>query len=78
MLEVLGLLAGNLFAPFMRQRTFMMLARSRPRDLLFLTDLIAAGTLTPVIDRTYPLTDAADAIRHLEAGHARGKVIVTV
>ncbi|MEO8292967.1 MAG: zinc-binding dehydrogenase, partial [Actinomycetota bacterium] len=43
-----------------------------------LTELIEAGTLTPVIDRTYPLIEAADAIRYLEQGHTRGKVVITV
>ena len=46
--------------------------------LLALTDLIEAGKVTPVIDRTYPLDQAADAIRYLELGHVAGKVVVTV
>jgi NADPH:quinone reductase-like Zn-dependent oxidoreductase len=40
--------------------------------------LIEAGKVTPVIDRTYPLSETADAVRYLEAGHARGKVVITV
>ena len=43
-----------------------------------LTGLIQAGKLTPVLDRTYPLADTADGLRHLEQGHARGKVVITV
>jgi NADPH:quinone reductase-like Zn-dependent oxidoreductase len=79
MLEVLGLLiGGNLLSRFRRQRAFMLLAHARPSDLVFATELIAAGKLKPVIDRTYPLAEAAEAIRYLEAGHARGKVIVVV
>jgi NADPH:quinone reductase-like Zn-dependent oxidoreductase len=41
-------------------------------------ELIEAGKVTPVIDRTYPLGQVSDAIRYLEQGHARGKVVVTV
>jgi NADPH:quinone reductase-like Zn-dependent oxidoreductase len=43
-----------------------------------LTDLIEAGTVVPVIDRTYPLEQAADAIRYLEGGHVAGKLVLTV
>jgi NADPH:quinone reductase-like Zn-dependent oxidoreductase len=46
-------------------------------DLLALNGLVEEGRVTPVIDRTYALVDAAEAVRYLEAGHARGKVIVT-
>jgi NADPH:quinone reductase-like Zn-dependent oxidoreductase len=47
-------------------------------DLQFLKQLIEAGTLTPVIDRTYPLAEIPEAIRYLEEGHAQGKVVITV
>ncbi|MGP4111081.1 NAD(P)-dependent alcohol dehydrogenase [Streptomyces sp. 4N509B] len=47
-------------------------------DLLAVTALVGAGTLTPVVDRTYPLADTADGMRHVEGGHARGKAVVTV
>ena len=47
-------------------------------DLLFLMQLIEAGKLAPVIDRTYPLAEVPEAIRYLEEGHARGKVVITV
>lgn len=50
----------------------------RQQDLLTLKELIEAGKLTPVIDRTYPLSEAAEAIRYLDQGHARGKVVLTV
>jgi len=72
------MLKGMVLSRFVRPRELMFFATIRQGDLRFLTDLIVKGKLTPVIDRTYPLANAADAIRHLETGHARGKVIVTI
>jgi NADPH:quinone reductase-like Zn-dependent oxidoreductase len=46
-------------------------------DLATLTELIEAGKITPVIERTYSLSETPEAIRYLEAGHARGKVVIT-
>jgi NADPH:quinone reductase-like Zn-dependent oxidoreductase len=63
---------------FRRQRLRMLVTRERSQDLEALTELIEAGKVTPVVDRTYPLRQAPDAVRHLEGGHARGKVVVTV
>jgi NADPH:quinone reductase-like Zn-dependent oxidoreductase len=52
---------------------------SETQDLLqALTEAIEAGKVTPIIDRTYPLSQAADAISHLEQGHTAGKVVLTV
>ena len=67
-----------LLAPFISQQMGMMLAELNKKDLTVLADMMQAGTVKPVIDRTYPLSQIADAIRYLEQGHARGKVIVTV
>lgn len=53
-------------------------AKLNGHDLAYLADLASAGKLTPIIDRTYPLEDAADAVRYVETGHARGKVVLTV
>jgi NADPH:quinone reductase-like Zn-dependent oxidoreductase len=75
--DVLGLLALWI-APFVRQRFRMFVAKVNNRDLLFLTPLIEAGKITPIIDRAYPLPDTAEAMRYMEAGHARGKVVITV
>ncbi|QNP74867.1 NAD(P)-dependent alcohol dehydrogenase [Streptomyces roseirectus] len=63
-----------------RLRVILPAAPAGPthEDLLAVTALIEAGKLTPVIDRTYTLAEAAEGVRHVERGHARGKVVVTV
>jgi NADPH:quinone reductase-like Zn-dependent oxidoreductase len=61
-----------------KQKLVGLMYRETPDLLLALTELIEAGKLTPVIDRTYPLNQAAEAIRHLERGHAAGKLVLTV
>ena len=67
-----------LLSPFMRQQGPMYLASSNNKDLVVLKELIEAGKVTPVIDRTYPLSDTPEAFRYLEESHARGKVVITV
>jgi NADPH:quinone reductase-like Zn-dependent oxidoreductase len=47
-------------------------------DLVALNELIEAGKVTPVIDRTYPLSETPEAFQYLDKGHARGKVVITV
>jgi NADPH:quinone reductase-like Zn-dependent oxidoreductase len=56
----------------------METAKGNQKDLLFIRELLEAGKVIPVIDRTYPLREVPEAIRYLEASHARGKVIITV
>jgi NADPH:quinone reductase-like Zn-dependent oxidoreductase len=56
----------------------MLMAELNKKDLTILGDLMQSGKVTPVIDRTYPLSQIAEAIRYLEQGHARGKVVITV
>jgi NADPH:quinone reductase-like Zn-dependent oxidoreductase len=56
----------------------MDVANTNPQDLVFLKELLEAKKIAPVIDRCYPLSQTADAIRYLEEGHARGKVIINV
>jgi NADPH:quinone reductase-like Zn-dependent oxidoreductase len=63
---------------FTHQTLRPVLQGETPQDLLVLKDLIEDGAVTPVIDRTYPLSDAAQALAYVGAGHARGKVVVTV
>ncbi len=48
------------------------------KDLVVMKELIEAGKVKPVIDRRYPLSEVPEAIRYLEEGHARGKVVITV
>lgn len=60
-----------------RQRLTMSLAKENASDLDRLTSMIEAGQVTPCIDRTYPLAEAADAMRHLAQGRTRGKVALT-
>ena len=64
-------------SPFLRQQGRPYLSVPKLKDLTFLKELIEAGKVTPAIDRTYPLSDAADAFRYLGNGHARGKVVIT-
>jgi NADPH:quinone reductase-like Zn-dependent oxidoreductase len=63
---------------FVRQRVRLFLSIAKSEDLLFLKGLIEAGRVTPVIDRTYPLAETAQAFRYLNEGHARGKVVIAV
>jgi NADPH:quinone reductase-like Zn-dependent oxidoreductase len=69
---------AKLLSPFVSQQFSFFLADVNPKDLTFLSDLMQAGKVTPVIDRRYELSEAPQAIRYLEEGHARGKVIITV
>ena len=67
-----------ILSPFMSQKFGMMLAELNKGDLAVLGNLMQSGKVTPVIDRTYKLSDTAEALRYLETGHARGKVVLTV
>ena len=60
------------------QKMSNMLARPNKQDLAFIKELLEAGKVKPVIDRCYPLSEVADALRYLEEGHAQGKVVITV
>jgi NADPH:quinone reductase-like Zn-dependent oxidoreductase len=65
-------------SPFVSQKLGTFVNRENHEDLLVLKELIESGKVTPVIDRTYLLSDVPEAIRYLEEGHARGKVVITV
>ncbi len=73
-----AILLGPLRSKKGGQQLGMMLAKSTQQDMVTLKELIEAGKVTPVIDRTFPLAGVPDAIRYVEAGHARGKVIIQV
>lgn len=78
----IGPLAGPIKAlmlsPFVSQEFVMLLAELNKEDLTILSDLMQAGKVTPVIDRRYTLSEIGDAIRYLEKGHARGKVVINM
>ena len=63
---------------FSKQRLRAVIAKERKEDLEYLTTLIEEGKVTPVIDRTFPLREAPEAIRYLAQGNSGGKIVVTV
>jgi NADPH:quinone reductase-like Zn-dependent oxidoreductase len=67
-----------LFSKFVNQEMGMMMADANQKDLTVLADMMQTGKLKPVIDRTYKLEQVPDAVRYVEQGHARGKVVITV
>ena len=60
------------------QKVVFFMSKATSQDLTALAELLEAGTVTPSVERTYPLPEAADALRYLGEGHARGKLVVTV
>lgn len=60
------------------QKAVFFIAKFNRPDMAVLQEFLEAGTLTPVIDRRYPLSEAADAVRYMGEGHARGKIVITV
>jgi NADPH:quinone reductase-like Zn-dependent oxidoreductase len=71
-------LRALLLSRFVGQKLRWFISREDYQHLMLLKDLIEAGKITPVIDRTYPLVDAPQAIRYLEQGQAIGKIVITV
>jgi NADPH:quinone reductase-like Zn-dependent oxidoreductase len=71
-------LRSGLVSLFVPQRLTMLASKERGEDFEALRQLIEAGKVTPVIDTTYPLSEATEAIRYLQEGHARGKIVITV
>ena len=64
--------------PIGSKKMYIVSAKSNQTDLLVLKDLLEAGKIVPVIDRRYTLSEVPDAFRYLKAGHAKGKVIITI
>ena len=71
-------LRALMLSPFLRQTLRTPIYMTRKEDLQSLKELVEAGKVTPVIDRTYPLREVPEAIQYLEEGHVRGKVVITV
>ena len=65
-------------SPFVSQDRGLRTPKETKDSLVVLKELLKAGKVTPVIDRTYPLSEVAEAIRDLEEGHASGKIVITV
>jgi NADPH:quinone reductase-like Zn-dependent oxidoreductase len=72
------LLGALLLSSFQSEKMVFFIAKINEEDLTTLRDLMANRKVTPVIDRTYRLSEAAEAFRYMEEGHARGKVVITV
>jgi NADPH:quinone reductase-like Zn-dependent oxidoreductase len=71
-------LRAHLLFPLVSQKLTTFIASENSADLMILRDLIESGKITPAIDRTYPLSQTPAAIRHLQQGRARGKVVITI
>ena len=71
-------LRALILTPFVGQRLTGLASKERASDLEILADHITAGTVTPSIDRTYPLDQVPEAMRHLEAGKVKGKIAITI
>jgi NADPH:quinone reductase-like Zn-dependent oxidoreductase len=61
-----------------KQRMGFFMASPKQKDLVFIKELLEAGTVVPVIDHCYPLAEAAAALRYMEAGHPRGKIVISI
>jgi NADPH:quinone reductase-like Zn-dependent oxidoreductase len=71
-------LRAMMLSRFVDQKLGTFVAKQNRKDLILLKKLIESGKLTPVIDRTYPLSEVPEAIRYLEEGHAKGKVVISM
>jgi NADPH:quinone reductase-like Zn-dependent oxidoreductase len=77
-MRLLGELNAYVRSRFVAQKFVSYIAQLNQKDLTILSDLMQSGKITPVIDRSYKLSDIPAALSYLEQGHARGKVVVTV
>jgi NADPH:quinone reductase-like Zn-dependent oxidoreductase len=73
-----AMLLGPLMSMTRSKKMGNLLARPNQKDLVFMEELLEAGKVVPVIERRYPLSEVPEAIRYVEEGHARGKVVITV
>ncbi|HMA18312.1 MAG TPA: NAD(P)-dependent alcohol dehydrogenase, partial [Thermoanaerobaculia bacterium] len=72
------LIAAGLSSRFSKRKVLTLMARNRKEDLVVLRELIETDRVRPVIDRTYTLDDVPQAVRYMEEGHPRGKVVITL
>ncbi len=72
------LLQNAIRSRFVSQKMPGLLAKINREDLAILADLVQRGTVIPIVDRTYSLHETAEAVRHVESGHVRGKVVIAV
>jgi len=71
-------LRAIILSPLVSQKLGILGAKENAADLSVLRELLESGKVTPAIDRSYPIGEAAAAIRYFQEGHARGKVVITV
>ncbi len=76
--SILPLLLAPLVSRFRRQKLVSYIAKHSNADLVALKELIEAGKVTPIIDRTFPLREVPEAVRYLGEGHPRAKIVITV
>lgn len=73
-----SMVLGPLISMTGKKKLGSVSSKPNKKDLIFLKELIEAGKVVSVIDRRYPLSDVAEAIRYLEEGHAKGKIVITM
>jgi NADPH:quinone reductase-like Zn-dependent oxidoreductase len=73
-----AMLLGPVISRFGRQRVGFLMASPKQQDLVFITELLDAGKVVPVIDKRFPLSEAAEALQYMEAGHPKGKIVITL
>ncbi len=71
-----SMLLGSMMSEAGGRKMAGVSAKRSQKDLVFLKELVEAGKVIPVIDRRYPLSETAEALRYLGAGHARGKIVI--
>jgi NADPH:quinone reductase-like Zn-dependent oxidoreductase len=73
-----AMLLGRLLSRIGSKKMIFFIAKINKQDLVLLKDLLEAGKVVPVIDRRYPLSGVAEALRYRNEGHAQGKVVITL
>ena len=76
--RIAGIFAASLQSRFVNQRFERYTTRFNKADLTFLRDLMAKGKVTPVVEKTYPVGETAEAVRYLQQGHLRGKIVINL